>query len=112
MHAAAEAFLSEFGGLVVEHGGIGITMARSPFALDPGLCDGEEDRFADWSRTTGRAVFPLGELEHGRFFLGIDESGEVYLVETWLASFGRMPEALANLVRGVRPTELRTAHDG
>jgi hypothetical protein len=48
-------------------------------------------------------LLPIGELDHGRFFLGIDEHAEVYLVETWVASFGRMPLALENLLSGVMP---------
>jgi hypothetical protein len=46
---------------------------------------------------------PIGVLNGGRFFLGIDEEGEIFLVETWVASFGRMPAALDNLISGVRP---------
>jgi len=104
MHAAAEAFLAEFGGLAVWKGGPGITSAREPFELDPMLVwNSEEDRFLDWSETIERNIFPIGELDHGRFFLGLDEHAELYLVETWLASFGRMPIALDNLVLGVMP---------
>nr|WP_250768759.1 SUKH-3 domain-containing protein [Streptomyces sp. MSC1_001] len=44
-HAAAEGFLREFGALVAEHGGAGITRAREPFDLDPLLALGEADRF-------------------------------------------------------------------
>jgi hypothetical protein len=103
MHAAAETFLAEFGGLAVGHGGPGISRAREPFELDPMLAWGEEDRFLDWSETIGRNVFPVGELDHGRFFLGLDEHAELYSVETWVASFGSMPIALDNLVLGVMP---------
>jgi hypothetical protein len=39
----------------------------------------------------------------GRFFLGIDETRSIYLIETWIASFGRMPEGVENLILGVRP---------
>ena len=104
MHEAAETFLREFGGLIVDIGGPGISCAREPFELDPELTwDCEEDRFLDWSETIGRRLFPLGELDHRRFFLAIDEVSEIYLVETWVASFGRMPEALENLILGVAP---------
>ncbi|MFD3998764.1 hypothetical protein [Streptomyces sp. NPDC058548] len=37
------------------------------------------------------------ELDHGRFFLGIDEVGVVYLVETWVDSFGPMPYTMESL---------------
>lgn len=107
MHEAAERFLREFGGLSVEGGAWGLTSAREPFVLDPELVrDSEEGRFLDWSAELGRPLFPIGELDHGRFFLGIDDTGEIYLVETWLATFGRMPEALDNLILGVKPRDL------
>jgi hypothetical protein len=102
MHQAADAFLQEFGNLSVSISGPGISRAREPFVIDPELLwDSEEDRFLEWSETIGRRLFPLGELDHGRHFLGIDEHSEVYLVETWVASFGPMPSALENLILGV-----------
>jgi hypothetical protein len=103
MHDAAEAFLQEFGGLTVNVSGPGISCARTPFELDPELAWGEDDRFAGWGESIGHRLFPLGELDHGRFFLGIDEVGVIYLVETWVASFGPMPQAMDNLVLGVAP---------
>lgn len=78
-------------------GGSGITCAKTPFNFDPDNLTGEEDRFADRSHTIGRAVFPLGELDEGGFFLGIDENSEIYLVETWLATFGDAQDALEKL---------------
>ncbi|MFF9656599.1 SUKH-3 domain-containing protein [Streptomyces griseoluteus] len=80
-----------------------MTCARTPFELDPELACGEEDRFLQWGESLGRSLFPLGELDHGRFFLAIDEAAEIYLVETWLARFGPAPQALENLVLGVAP---------
>ncbi|MFF4360260.1 SUKH-3 domain-containing protein [Streptomyces sp. NPDC001604] len=106
MHDAAETFLQEFGGLAVSIGGPGINRAREPFELDPELARGEDDRFSEWSDSLGRRLFPLGELDHGRFFLGIDEGSEIYLVETWVASFGPMPHALENLILGVMPRRI------
>ncbi|MEV7239490.1 SUKH-3 domain-containing protein [Streptomyces sp. NPDC051020] len=70
------------------------------------LAVGEEDRFADWSSTVGRDIFPIGELDEGRFFLGIDETGEIYLIETWVATFGPVREALEKLVLGVSPRRI------
>lgn len=67
---------------------------REPFELNPALALGEGDRFSEWTDCLGRRLFPLGELDHGRCFLGIDERSEVYAVETWVASFGPMPYAL------------------
>jgi SUKH-3 immunity protein len=103
-HDAARAFLAEFGGLVVDISGPGVNRAREPFELDPLLCSGEEDRFLDWGEEIGKSLFPIGVLDMGRYFLGIDEQSEIYLIETWVASFGRMPQAMDNLISGVRPT--------
>lgn len=103
-HEAARDFLAEFGGLMVDISGPGVNRAREPFDLDPLLCSGEEDRFLEWGEEIGRSLFPIGVLDMGRYFLGIDEHSEIYLIETWVASFGRMPQAMDNLIRGVRPT--------
>ncbi|MEV0603107.1 SUKH-3 domain-containing protein [Streptomyces sp. NPDC050315] len=106
MHDAAERFLSEFGGLTVSVGGPGITSSQELCEFEPELACGEEDRFSEWSEALGRRLFPLGELDHGRFFLGIDEGSEIYLVETWVAGFGPMPHALENLILGVMPRRI------
>ncbi|MFG3047924.1 SUKH-3 domain-containing protein [Streptomyces sp. NPDC048241] len=106
LHDAAAAFLGEFGGLTVHVNGPGITCARTPFELDPELAWGEEDRFLEWGGHLGRRLFPLGELDHGRFFLAIDDATEIYLVEAWLACFGPTPQALENLVHGVAPRRI------
>lgn len=110
MHDAAETFLQEFGGLTVPFRGPGINRAREPFALDPEPAAGEDDRFSEWSEVLGRRLFPLGELDHGRFFLGIDEDSEICLVETWVATFGPMPHALAHLILGVMPRGVDDEH--
>ncbi|MER7756714.1 SUKH-3 domain-containing protein [Kitasatospora sp. NPDC097643] len=106
MHEAAELFLSEFGGLDVRISGPGINVAKARFHFDPELALGEEDRFADWSATLGRDIFPIGELDEGRFFLGIDEDGEIHLVETWVATFGPVQEALERLTLGIAPRRI------
>lgn len=106
IHPAAEQFLREFAGLTVDHGGPGITRAREPFELDPLLALGEADRFSEWSEETGRHLYPLGELDHGHAFLGLDEQGELYVVANWLARFGRMPQAMENLILGVMPIRM------
>ncbi|MFE0641792.1 SUKH-3 domain-containing protein [Streptomyces sp. NPDC058877] len=111
MHDAAEAFLQEFGGLTVNVNGPGISCARTPFELDPELAWGENDRFAEWGEAIGRRLYPLGELDHGRFFLGIDEAGVIHLVETWIASFGPMPHATESLVLGMAPRRGPTPPD-
>ncbi|MFD9565095.1 SUKH-3 domain-containing protein [Streptomyces sp. NPDC059994] len=106
IHAAAEEFLREFGGLMTAGGGSGITRAREPFELDPLLALGEDDRFGEWGEEIARCLFPLGELDHGHAFLGMDEQGELYVVADWLARFGRMPQAMENLVLGVMPVRM------
>ncbi|WP_084800566.1 SUKH-3 domain-containing protein [Promicromonospora kroppenstedtii] len=106
MHGAAAEFLVEFGGLESANEGPGITRAREPFTFDPGECVGEGDRFLEWSQDLGRQIFPIGILDHGRFFLGLDENSELYCVEDWVATFGRMPVGMIHLVRGVMPAVL------
>jgi SUKH-3 immunity protein len=103
MHEAAERFLAEFGGLTFAHGGAGVSRAREPFELNPLLALGEEERFAEWGDLIGKSLFPLGELDEGRYFLGIDEDGAVYLVADWLACFGANRDAVENLILGVQP---------
>ncbi|QDY76760.1 SUKH-3 domain-containing protein [Streptomyces qinzhouensis] len=98
------AFLTEFGGLAVNISGPGISRAREPFEFNPMLCLGEGDRFLEWGEEIKKSIFPVGVHDEGRFFLGVDERGELYLVETWVASFGRMPEAMSNLILGVQAT--------
>ncbi|MFE9295087.1 SUKH-3 domain-containing protein [Streptomyces niveus] len=103
-HPVVSAFLAEFGGLAVNISGPGISRAREPFEFDPMLCLGEGDRFLEWGEEIGKCIFPVGVHDEGRFFLGVDEYGELYLIETWVASFGRMPEAMNNLFLGVQPS--------
>ncbi|MEU3619916.1 SUKH-3 domain-containing protein [Streptomyces sp. NPDC006872] len=62
-----------------------------------------------FSQTIGRDLFPIGELDEGRFFLGIDQSNEIYLVETWVATFGPAQDALEKLVLGVAPETVARA---
>ncbi|MER7501441.1 SUKH-3 domain-containing protein [Nonomuraea pusilla] len=111
MHDAAAAFLAEFGGLTVEAGGSGAAFPRESFELDPSLAYGEEERFTAWSEIIGHSLFPLGELDRGRFFLAIDEETNVYLVADWIAGFGAMPGAMENLISGGRPERLDVRTD-
>jgi hypothetical protein len=86
-HAAARV-LAEFGGLRAEARGPGIECARGSFDLNPLLAEGEEDRFAAFAAFVEGPMFPLGELDGGHAFLGIDTTGAVFLVEGWLARLG------------------------
>lgn len=105
VNEAAEHFLSEFGGLVFNISGSGVSRARERFVLDPLLAIGEDDRFAEWSETVGETLTPIGELD-SRYFLGMSESGEIYSIETWLGSFGLGKQALENLILGVAAREI------
>ncbi|MEV1113516.1 SUKH-3 domain-containing protein [Actinosynnema sp. NPDC049800] len=101
LHQAAQRFLGEFGGLAFDIGGPGITSAKEPFELDPILCDGEEDRFEGWGDHVDRSLFPIGELDHGRFLLGIDEHGFLYVVADFLMRFSAHVSGLEELLLGV-----------
>lgn len=103
MHSAAERFLTEFGGLTVDAGGRGVSSAREPFELDPLRAISELDRFAEWGEELGMSLFPIGLLDRGRFLLGISETSEIFLVETWVATFGVGDAGLEHLVLGVMP---------
>ncbi|MFD7163618.1 SUKH-3 domain-containing protein [Streptomyces violascens] len=104
LHEVAESFLGEFGGLVFGHGGPGVTRAREPFEFDPELLVGESDRFTGWGAELSRTFAPVGELDLGRGgFLGLDEFGELYVIEARVATFGRLPQALENLALGFMP---------
>ncbi|MEV0272865.1 SUKH-3 domain-containing protein [Hamadaea sp. NPDC050747] len=105
MHPAARSFLTEFGAICVDHAGPGVTSAREPFDLDPLLCLGEADRFLAWSEVVGRSIYPVGDLDD-RYLLGLDEDSTLYLVATWLATFGRLPQALDALVLGYAPKDV------
>jgi hypothetical protein len=62
-------------------------MARQPFELDSLLCLGEDDQLAAWGSASAGPCFHSATLTTEGFFLGIDKTGEMYLIETWLASF-------------------------
>ncbi|MFI1995141.1 SUKH-3 domain-containing protein [Actinoplanes sp. NPDC020271] len=109
LHPAARVFLERFGGLWFLDGGSGVTRAREPFELVPTACEGEADRFIEWSAHLGRSIAPIGELGAGTCswsWLGIDERQEIYLVSDWLGTFGRMPRAMDGLILGYMPREL------
>jgi len=110
MSPAAEEFLSRFGGLDVRISGAGLERAREPFDLEPMLCDGEEDRFVELSQLMKRDLFPIGVFGGLRYFLGIDENAEVYLIETDVRSFGRMPDAMDAMILGRMPVRVEVAN--
>ncbi|MFD6969618.1 SUKH-3 domain-containing protein [Streptomyces sp. NPDC059949] len=101
MHAAAEEFLQEFGGIRVEVSGPGMTCMRIPFEIDPEVGFGEEDRFLELSRHFNRSLFPIGMTDSSEFILAIDEEGVIYYAMLWLFSLGVGDSALECLVKGV-----------
>lgn len=105
LHDAARKFLAEYGGLSFRLSGPGVTCAREPFNLVPTACLGEADRFAAWSERVNRTIVPIGETAEtcAYAFLGIDERGEILHVVNWLATYGRLPDALDGLIRGYMP---------
>jgi hypothetical protein len=104
MHCAAEAFLSEFGGLLFDLSRCSADRHWTSFEIDPMLAwSYAEDRFTACSGRLGQNVFPVGELNQGYAFLGIDEGAELYLVADAIATFGRLPGALENLVTDAEP---------
>lgn len=105
MHDAARDFLAEFGNISVNVRGEGVSYARAPFTFDPLLADGEEGRFLEWSGGIGESIYPIGMLEQV-YFLGIGESGRVYIVADWLARFRPMPLAIEDLILGIAAESL------
>lgn len=105
MHGAAEKFLAEFGGLVFDLRGPGVSKAREPFVLDPLECDGNEDRFVDWSGRLGRNIFPVGVLAYVTM-LGIDDLGRICALGDRLMSFGIGAAAIEKLIVGALPKKL------
>ena len=112
VHASFRNFISEYGGLNIRHGGEGVARAREPIEFDPELARGEEDRFEEWGRVIGKTILPIGELDGGRFFLGLDEDGVLYLIVDYLARFGSGTEGLKNLLLGGPIEELFDRYPG
>ena len=96
-------FLAEFNGLSFPDNGSGISRAREPFEFDPLLAEGEDDRYSEIGAEIGRVIAPLGELDRGRFFLGMDELGAIYVVTDGLLFFGVGDAGLESLILGVMP---------
>lgn len=108
MPSAVAAFLSEFGGL-----GLDLTACGDPHPwcsceIDPMVAwRSEEPRFTKLSSLIGRNLFPVGEVNRGSALLGMDETSNLYLVNSSIASFGRMLAALDNLICGVTPCAVK-----
>lgn len=104
MHRAADEFLGEFGGLLFDLTSSGADRCWKSFEIDPMLAwSCAEERFSACSGRIRQNVFPVGELNQGYAFLGMDETAELYFVKDSIATFGRLPGALESLVADVRP---------
>jgi SUKH-3 immunity protein of toxin-antitoxin system len=114
LHQAAESVLIEFGGLRIERVGTGVEVSSLRVDLDPAVALGEDDRLLDYfPELHNRSVFPLGEVEGGHAFLGIDLTGVTYLVMDEV--HGRWPSfplALDGVLRGVRAPQLGRPPNG
>lgn len=101
LHAAAEAFLEEYGGLVFEGSGPGVSVARQPFFIDPSRTGGEDELIEGWSEDLGKNIVPLGDLEVERVTFGMDEDGQIYLFAGSTQRKGPNRQGLKALVLGI-----------
>jgi hypothetical protein len=107
MFPKAEEALSEFGGLLVNQNGPGITCARESFHILPTLAIDEADRFSVFSDYLQTKLYPLGEAVVGHGFRAIGEDGRVFLVEQDIMLNGNnMDEALEHLILGIQSEEI------
>ncbi|MCG3134805.1 MAG: hypothetical protein HMLKMBBP_02187 [Planctomycetes bacterium] len=75
---AAQAVLTEFGGLHFGSTGPGIDCARSDVDLTPSWPNRRFTGYPDLERSIGQRLYPLGETHRANMELLIDESGRVY----------------------------------
>ncbi|MEW2417402.1 SUKH-3 domain-containing protein [Streptomyces sp. NPDC046866] len=100
-HAAARAFLAKFGGLRFVFSGPGVECARTPFLLDPSVCEGEEEVFLEWGEELGLSLFPIGEQAEGVAFLAMDENGALISLGSGIAAtYGQLPGAFERMLLG------------
>lgn len=101
---AAEALLSEFGGLRLKTVGLRLSdgvVRRYSFGFDPLEAEGT-GYIEDFEALTGIRLCPIGYVEDGRGYVAMDDSGTVYLLASdGLRSLGREPTpVLERLLRG------------
>jgi len=105
MFETAERFLLEFGGITVTQSGPGVTLARSPFKIDPTLAPYQSDLFKDRGSMVDTRLYPVGEAEDAMYYLAIGENGRVYYVMEDIVLAGYTEdEALENILIGRRVT--------
>ncbi|MFR9724397.1 SUKH-3 domain-containing protein [Streptomyces sp. MS19] len=78
IHERARIFLAEFGGLAFDVSGKGVTMALGPFSFDRLEAKWEADIYGYMSEESGKALYPIGEMDHRNLFLGMAQDGSVY----------------------------------
>ncbi len=109
MFTAAEAVLTEFGGVEVPN------EPKFPFAFHPAEPAPEEEDFAGLGEVLGTPVFPIGvRRDDGPSHLVVDADGRVFL-HHWAGSFFLAPtvdEAIIALVRGVGSDLPKVRSDG
>ena len=106
---AAEAALTEFGGVFVVQDEPGLQLRRRPFALDPTLAAATAASLADLSRVLGVRLFPLGVEGDGDAVLAIDEQGRVFAFDhagEWFLG-PTLDAALTMLITGAAPPRVR-----
>lgn len=101
MFETAERFLLEFGGITITQSGPGVTLARSPFKINPALAYHESALFKKFGAMVDTRLYPLGEAGNGYYYLAIGENGRVYYVMQGIELAGYTEdEALENLLIG------------
>jgi hypothetical protein len=109
---AAEAALTEFGGIFVRQDEPGASLRRRPFALDPTMAAATAATLADLGRLLGVRLFPLGVEGDGDAVLTIDERGRVFAIDhagEWFLG-PTLEAALTTLIVGTEPP--RVCDDG
>ncbi len=79
-HPAALRFLAEFGGLVTYGWPADQVTTRAAIRFDPLPAEWMQETFAVMSRCAGAPLYPVGTADEERSFLGIAESGALFLV--------------------------------
>jgi hypothetical protein len=103
MFPKAEEALTEFGGLFVESSGVPLDFRPAAFYVDPSRLIYESECFKTFEAQIGRRLYPLGELDSGIDFIGIDEKGWIYHLLTYITLQGRsFDEALEYMILGKR----------
>jgi hypothetical protein len=102
----SRSFLERWYGVRSHYRGEGLDLAVEPFEIDPMLCIGEADRFANASARLATQLAPLGEWNGGQGFLAIDVNAVVYGIWPAVVTLGTADDALETLLLGRRPKEV------